>query len=110
MNNAAYRPPVCGRVMRFGCMLVLVCSAAGRPAAAQSRIAFRWNGTNSVSWHLYKGDDVELKNRLDFWGCDAGKVSTQDVAPGGYLIRIGAPGYQPLRVSVLSGQVTKVQP
>jgi len=77
---------------------------------AVGRITLRWNGSNTVSWYLYDASGQKpLSPHGPFrWYCDPGKSYTQDVSPGDYSIKLEAVGYQPISVSVKSGQETSI--
>jgi hypothetical protein len=77
---------------------------------AVGRVTLRWNGSNTVSWYLYDGGGQKpLSPQGAFrWYCDPGKSSTQDVSPGEYSIKLQAVGYQPIAISVKSGQETSI--
>jgi hypothetical protein len=79
------------------------------PPVGQLRL--HWNGTNRVLWYLldHTGEKT-LSPDLSYnaWACDAGKVCTQDLGPGRYLVKVGAAGYQPVKVTVAAFRVTDV--
>jgi hypothetical protein len=74
------------------------------------RLELRWNGSNRVSWFLLdEAAATTLSPRGVYaWDCDPGKVCTRDLGPGRYSLKVDAPGYQPVRVTIAAFRVTPV--
>ena len=79
------------------------------PRVGQLRL--RWNGSNDVAWYLldHTGEKtLSPEGLIAAWGCQAGKVCARDVGPGNYLVKVGAPGYQPVKVTIAPFRMTDV--
>jgi hypothetical protein len=79
------------------------------PRVGQLRL--HWNGSNDVAWYLldHTGEKtLSPGGVINVWGCAAGKVCTQDLGPGNYLIKVGAAGYQPVEVTIAPFRITDV--
>lgn len=72
------------------------------PGVGQLRL--HWNGSNDVACYLldHTGDKtLSSEGILNAWRCAAGKVCAQDLGPGNYLVKVGAVGYQPMKVTIV---------
>ena len=75
------------------------------------QIRLHWNGSNKVRWYLLDRTGVKtLSPEFDVyaWACEAGTICTQDLGPGSYLVKVGAAGYQPVKVTIASFRTTDV--
>ena len=79
------------------------------PRVGQLRL--HWNGSNDVAWYLldHTGEKTLSPDFIvNAWGCEAGKVCAQDLGPGNYLVKVGAAGYQPVKVTIAPFRITDV--
>jgi hypothetical protein len=79
------------------------------PPVGQLRL--HWNGSNTVSWYLLDktGEKtLSIVNPVFAWTCEAGTTCGQDVGAGDYLVKVAAPGYQPVKVTIAPFRVTDV--
>jgi|SRR5687768_6916093 len=79
------------------------------PRVGQLRL--HWNGSNDVVWYLldHTGEKtLSPDGILNAWRCAAGKVCAQDLGPGNYLVKVGAVGYQPMKVTIAPFRITDV--
>ena len=79
------------------------------PRVGQLRL--HWNGSNDVAWYLldHTGEKTLSPDYIvTAWRCQAGKVCAQDLGPGDYLVKVGAAGYQPVKVTIAPFRITDV--
>jgi hypothetical protein len=79
------------------------------PRVGQLRL--HWNGSNDVAWYLldHTGEKTLSPDFIvNAWRCAAGKVCAQDLGPGSYLVKVGAVGYQPVKVTIAPFRITDV--
>jgi hypothetical protein len=79
------------------------------PPVGQLRL--HWNGSNKVNWYLLDPTgEKTLSPEFIFyaWECEAGKVCARDLGPGTYLVKVGAAGYQPVKVTIAPFRFTDV--
>ncbi len=79
------------------------------PRVGQLRL--HWNGSNQVSWYLLDPTGEKTlspEGPVFAWSCEAGKVCAMDLGPGGYLVKVSAAGYQPVKVTIAPFRITDV--
>ena len=79
------------------------------PKVGQLRL--QWNGSNNVPWYLL--DETSAKTLSpghygEAWRCDPGKSCTRDLGPGTYMVKVGAAGYQPVKVTIAAFRTTAI--
>ena len=79
------------------------------PRVGQLRL--HWNGNNDVKWYLLdptSEKSLSPDDMFNAWGCGAGKTCARDLGPGNYLVKVGAAGYQPMKVTIAAFRITDV--
>jgi hypothetical protein len=74
------------------------------------QITLQWNGSSIVAWYIL---DESGQKRLSPEGsfrlyCEPSQTATQDCAPGNYVVKLDAIGYQPVKVTVGNGEAAHV--
>jgi hypothetical protein len=75
------------------------------------RLRLHWNGSNAVAWYLLDSTGDRTLSPQGFsstWYCDPGQVCTRDLGPGTYFVRVDAPGYQLVKLTIAPFRVTDV--
>ena len=75
------------------------------------QLRFQWNGSNKVKWFLTDHTGAKTlspESRVYAWECEAGASCTRDLGPGTYLVKVGAAGYQPAKVTIAPFRITTV--
>jgi hypothetical protein len=86
----------------------------GRVLSVEPRVGqlrLHWNGSNDVAWYLldHTGEKTLSPDFIaSAWRCQAGKVCARDLGPGNYLVKVGAVGYQPVKVTIAPFRTTDV--
>jgi hypothetical protein len=79
------------------------------PRVGQLRL--HWNGSNRTNWYLLDqtgGKTLSPVSVIWAWDCEPGKISTADLGPGSYLVKVDAAGYQPVKVVIAPFRITDV--
>ncbi len=79
------------------------------PRVGQLRL--HWNGSNDVKWYLldHTGEKTLSPDFIvNAWACESGSVCARDLGPGNYLVKVGAAGYQPVKVTIAPFRITDV--
>jgi hypothetical protein len=81
--------------------------AASREKVATG-VSLNWRGAEVIGWKIV--DEAQKYILKDHMVVGAKSTSFQEMAPGTYFVIIDETGFQPLRVTVRTGEVTAVSP
>jgi hypothetical protein len=82
-------------------------------AAGKTGIKIIWRGANSVPCFLYDETGQKLLSPsgvISSWRCEPGDAAPWDAAPRKYVLKVDAPGVDPVPITVSAGKVVDVEP